>query len=138
MRCLKRNKQTFYYCLYDSASDIKDTNGNLTGEQKIAYHEAVEMQANISPATGQSNIEQFGNLENYDKVIVTADMNCPIDENTVLFIDKDPEYPIIGQTQDTPPKPVYDYTQPIYDYVVRRVSKSLNSISIAVRKVTVS
>ena len=54
------------------------------------------MLANISQATGQSNTEQFGNLENYDKVIVTDDLNCPIDENSVLFIDKEPEYSMDG------------------------------------------
>ena len=65
----------------------------------------------------------FGNLESYDKVLITDDMNCPIDENTVLFIDKEPQV-------------VKD--KPLYDYTVKRVAKSLNSISIAVSKVKVS
>ena len=103
---------------------MTDEYGNVTGEKMVTYQAATPMDANISQATGQSNIEQFGNLENYDKVIVTADMDCPIDENSVLFIDKAPEFTISGV--------------PIYDYTVRRVAKSLNSISIAVRKVTVS
>lgn len=43
----------------------------------------------------------FGNLESYDKVLITDDMSCPIDENTVLFIDKEPEVdsrgrPVLG------------------------------------------
>lgn len=123
MRCLKRNQRTFYYCLYSGTADLTDEYGNITGEQMVTYQPAVEMKANISQATGQSNIEQFGNLENYDKVIVTDDMSCPIDENTVLFIDKAPEHSAAGV--------------PLYDYVVRRVAKSLNSVSIAVRKVSV-
>lgn len=74
--------------------------------------------ANISPATGMSNTEQFGNLDNYDKVIVTGDLECPIDENTVLWIDEP------------------DTTKP-YNYIVKRVSKSKNGVSIAVAKVQV-
>lgn len=121
---MERNKSTFYYLLYDEKVPVYDADGYETGEQTVSYSEAVSMQANISAATGQSQVEQFGNLENYDKVIVTDDMTCPINENTVLFVDKEPTY-------DSEGKPAYDYT-------VRRVAKSLNSISIAIRKVNVS
>lgn len=50
--------------------------------------------------------------------------NCPIDENTLLFVDKEPEFGNDGN--------------PLCDYRVRRVAKSLNSISYAISKVTVS
>ena len=66
----------------------------------------------------------FGNLESYDKVLITDDMSCPIDENTVLFVDKEPEFSQEGV--------------PLFDYRVRRVAKSLNNISYAISKVTVS
>lgn len=124
MTGLKRNQRPFYYCLYDDLTEIIDEHGNSTGQYQPTYGEHVEMQANISPASGAAQTEQFGNLENYDKVIVTFDMTCPIDENSVLFIDKEPEYSLDGN--------------PMYDYTVRRVAKSLNHIAIAVRKVTVS
>ena len=124
MKTLIRNKRPFYYCLFSDTVTIEDEYGNETGEPRVVYGEPVKMLANISQATGQSNTEQFGNLENYDKVIVTDDLNCPIDESSVLFIDKEPEYSLDGD--------------PMYDYTVRRVAKSLNSVSIAVRKVNVS
>lgn len=124
MRTLERNKTTFHYCLYLRKEDVVDSGGYELGEKKVVYDEAVEMSANISAATGQAQVEQFGNFISYDKVIVTDDMSCPIDENTVLFIDKAPEY-----DKDE---------NPLYDYIVKRVAKSLNSISIAVSKVTVS
>lgn len=79
---------------------------------------------NVSAATGSAQVEQFGNFISYDKVIVTDNLSCPIDENTVLFVDKEPEYDADGN--------------PLYDYIVRRVAKSLNSISYAISKVTVS
>ena len=146
MRCLKRNERTFYYCLYSDKIAIIDENGNETGEKIITYENAAPMRANVSQATGQSNTEQFGNLENYDKVIVTDWMECPIDENSVLFIDKEPEYgeavtidyqesdTVLGEDTATP----VTVQIPLYDYTVRRVAKSLNSISIAVKKVDVS
>ena len=124
MKVMERNKSTFYYMLYVRTENLEDAEGYETGEKKVVYDEAVSMRANISPATGQSNVEQFGNLENYDKVIVTDDLTCPIDENSVLFIDKSPAYDEEGN--------------PLYDYTVKRVAKSLNSISIAVSKVKVS
>ena len=139
MRTLNRNKRTIHYCLFHEKVPIVDEYGNESGETIVTYYNAEAMKANVSAATGQSNTEQFGNLENYDKVIVTDWMECPIDENSVLFIDKNPEYTnalthvptAVTTTDETVQVPVYDYT-------VRRVAKSLNSISIAVKKVDVS
>lgn len=119
MKCLKRNKRKFWYSLYLSEVELVDADGNYTGETGVGYADPVECMANISPATGQSNLEMFGNLTDYDRVIVSDDTTLPIDENTVIYIDKDP-------------------TQGVYDYTVRRVAKSINSIAIAVRKVDVS
>lgn len=118
MNTMVRNRSPFYYALYEGMTAIEDENGNKTGEYERSYTDPVLMKANISPATGISNTEQFGNLEKYDKVIVTAEMQCPINENSILWIDDlDTEHP--------------------YDYIVKRVAKSLNTISIAIAKVTV-
>ena len=146
MTNLKRNLRAFYYCLYSDSTPILDENGNETGENIVTYSAPVQMLASISPATGQSNTEQFGNLDNYDKVIVTTDMNCPIDENSVLFIDKVPDGTQVTTHTVTGSNALYgsdlivsdSVEVPKYDYIVRRVAKSLNVISIAVRKVNVS
>lgn len=119
-----RNDRLFRYCLFSDKIPLTDEYGNETGEYQVTYEEPVEMYANISPASGYAQTEQFGNLDSYDKVIVTRDMDCPIDENSVLFIDKEPETSLDG-----------DY---MYDYTVRRVAKSLHHIDIAVKKVDVS
>lgn len=143
---LMRNESTFWYCLYDRRINVVNELGKRTGERIAVYKAPVSMRANVSPATGISSTEIFGNLDNYDKVIVTTDLNCPIDENSVLFIDKDVSFTeawttdyqesdtVLGDDTATPVK----VRVPAYDYVVRRVARSLNSISIAVRKVTVS
>lgn len=124
MRLMKRNLKTIHYCLYKGEEVVKDEDGYESGEKQVVYHEPVSMKCNVSPATGYAQTEMFGNLESYDKVLITDDMNCPIDENTVLFIDTEPAFTDDGK--------------PMYDYTVRRVAKSLNNISYAVRKVKVS
>ena len=139
MKCLNRNKQTFYYCQYAGKTPIVDEYGNETGESIITYEDPVQMYANVSQATGQSNTEQFGNLENYDKVIVTEDVNCPIDENSVLFVDKEPEFTnVLTHTVTAITTNDTTVSVPVYDYTVRRVAKRLNSVSIAIKKVDVS
>lgn len=120
---MERNKRSFSYLLYRGSEAVLDADGNEVGT-KPAYSAAVEMRANISPATGAAQVEQFGNLAGYDKVIVTDEMSCPIDETSVLFIDKAVEYGADGT--------------PLYDYRVKRVARSLNTVSIAVSKVSVS
>lgn len=124
MKTMERNKTSFWYLLYDKKVTVMDDDGNETGDYRVIYKEAVQRKENISAATGSAQVEQFGNFISYDKVIVTDDLSCPIDENSVLFIDKEPEYDPDGN--------------PLYDYIVKRVAKSLNSISYAVSKVNVS
>ena len=123
MRCMDRNKSAVWYLLYDGKTMNMSDDGYDTGQMSVKYKNAVKMLANISPASGAAQVEQFGQFVSYDKVIATDNMSCPISEDTVLFVDKEPEY---------------DGEKPLYDYVVKRVAKSLNSISIAISKVNVS
>ena len=124
MKCLHRNKRKFFYALFREKIAIKDEFGNDSGEYKVVYDSPVEMSANVSAATGEAQVEQFGNSLLYDKVIITDDTNCPIDEHSVLCIDTQPSYDKDGNL--------------IYDYIVKKVAKSLNTVSFAVSKVEVS
>lgn len=146
MRTLKRNKQTIYYCLFEGKVPILDEYGNETTEYIVQFSDPVRLDANVSAAIGYSQTEQFGNSMDYDKVIVTGWMECPIDENSVLFIDKEPEFTEVSTNRIIESTTLYGddtvlpetVSVPVYDYVVRRVAKSLNSISIAASKVVVS
>ena len=124
MKLMKRNLSPVYFCLSHGKQPQTDDNGYETGEEQVVYKPPVRLMCSVSPATGYAQVNMFGNLESYDKVLVTDDVRCPIDENTVLFIDKKPEFNSEGV--------------PLFDYRVRRVAKSINSISYAVSKVTVS
>ena len=152
MRLMKRNCRSVYYCLYEGRVPVYDESGNETGDTEISYSDPVELKCNVSPATGQVQTEMFGVQENYDKVIVTDWMDCPIDENSVLFVDTAPEY---GPDPEPDPEPDLDAEEEEdqepeqepepeqvllnhYDYVVKRVAKNLNHIAYGILKVKVS
>lgn len=161
MKCLKINKREFFYALYEGKVSILDEYGNPTLEKKISYATPVSMMANISASRGEADTELFGNAILYDKVIVTDDMNCPINENTVLCVDIEPtynwevaipevgdnpkqlswyefvegEYVLTDDTQVVEGKTYYIQGSLIFDYIVKRVAKSINSISYAISKV---
>lgn len=125
MRCLVRNKRTFHYALYNSHEEIVDEYGNRTGQYSVSYSVPKKISANISAANGEMQIREFGESESYDKVIVLDDVNTPIDEYTILWVDTPPLLNNDGSTE-TP-----------HDYIVKKVARSLNSVSIAVSKVSV-
>jgi hypothetical protein len=120
MRVLERNKQTFYYSLFEGESEVRDYNGNPLPK----YSEAFPCRANISAARGYAENEQFGNNLDYDRVIITDDMKCPITEESVLFVDILPDF--------------NDDGKPLGDYYVKAVARSLNNISYAISKVDIS
>ena len=126
MRSLVRNKVTFYFAEYESNNETIDEYGNVTGQYEVVYGKPIKIQGNVSAAKGEMQNRQFGESESYDKVIVLDDINIQIDEYSVLWVDTLPSLNEDGTT-NTP-----------HDYIVRQVARSLNSVSIAISKVSVS
>ena len=133
MRTLRRNKQTLWYALYSGKTEIIDEYGNRTGQFTVHYGKPVKTEANISPASGETSIAQFGENERYDKVLVFAGVDVPIDEYSILWIDSAPLMDANGELQKEADG---DVITP-HDYLVKRVAKSLNSTAYAVNKVNV-
>ena len=125
MRCMMRNKKPFYYALHKGQVEIIDEYGNATGQYTISYDEPKVLLGNISAAQGEMQSRQFGESERYDKVIVLDDIDTPIDEYTILWVDTLPHLNEDGST-DTP-----------HDYIVKKVARSLNSVSLAISKVSI-
>ena len=119
MRCMDRNKRTIWYALYDGREEITE-NGLPTGEYVLKYRDPVRLRANISAGTGMAQAEMFGTDIRYDRVIVADDPDCPIDENSLLFVEKKPEKNSDGDW--------------LYDYVVKKAARSLNSVTYAVSR----
>lgn len=118
MRSLSRNKQRIFYSLYTGKQEVRDEYGNLVSEPILTYGEPVEYHINVSAARGTADVEQFGINTNYSKTMVTNDLDCPIDETTRLWIDREPTEP--------------------HNYVVVMVARSINSITYAIKEVSVT
>lgn len=126
MKALYRNKQTFWYAnIIDKLPIIDENTGYETGETFIGYTAPVEANANISAARGTADLDAFGINANYSKTIVTDNLTLPIDKSTILWIDKEPDEN--GEAGDIK-----------HDYVVVAVARSLNSLTIAIKEVSVS
>ena len=77
--------------------------------------------------------DDYGNVT-YDKVIVMDKDAPPIDEYSVLWVDNKP------QTDENGNLAVNEKGEIItpHDYIVKKVAKSLNVVSMAISKVSVS
>lgn len=123
MRTVQRNGQKIYYSLYLGKTPIYDEYGNQTGEYTLSYDTPVAFDINVSAAHGTSDVEQFGIDLIYSKTMVTHDMTCPINEASRLWIGKEA---------------VVDNVEQPHNYVVLAVAKSINSITYAIKEVSVT
>lgn len=133
MRMMARNKREFYFSLYKEKVPKTDEYGNETGEYEIVRTNPIRFTANVSASKGEVNSQQFGESENYDKVIVMDNDAPSIDEYTVFWIDT---IPMIDDTGFLAKDCDGNFITP-HDYIVKKVAKSLNSTLIAISKVNV-
>lgn len=99
MKTLARNKRTIYYALPTASTPQYDEYGNETGSPAITYSAPVAMKVNISADrnsnTGMSytnsQFEPFGIAERYEHCFVTEDMDCPIDEESIIWYGITPD-----------------------------------------------
>ena len=138
MMAMPINKKTYYYALYTGKTEITDSDGYYTGETTITYGNPVKDSANISPARGDSSVNQFGKDTDYDKVIVygkaSRDQACKIDEYSVLWVDTMPELNADGTLKTDQSGNVITP----HDYIVKKIADGLDSIQVAIRKVDVN
>lgn len=125
MRTMARNRQVFYSAELLGTTMPKDSEGNYTEEQNT-YSVPTMHKAVITPASGRVVAEVFSAAEHYDKVITLNQNEDYLKVGSILWVDTMPELDDKGET-----------TTP-YDYIVVSVSKSLNFINVAIRKVDVS
>lgn len=120
MQCLARNRQTVYYAMRTGETENVDKNGLITGERTVTYTDPKPMQISVSAARGETGLEQFGTNVNYTHTLVTSDLHCPLNENSVLWIGRKP----CGNTP--------------YNFIVVKAAPSLTNIVYAVREVKVT
>lgn len=129
----ERNKQLIYYANNMGEQPLMDGDGYYTGETAMMYTNPIPLKINVSEAKSRMDrlgsstyIDPYGLELGYNKVLATSDMDCGIEEDSVLWIDKKPVIKQDGST-DTP-----------YDYIMVQVKRSLNNVLYAVKRVDVS
>ena len=95
MRNNIRNNKTMWYATYKETVTEYDENGDITGDDTIAYVEPVEFHANLSATRGPqgftgtgSTVDYFGASIDYSLIISTAEMDLPIDEYSLIWTEQ--------------------------------------------------
>lgn len=117
MRTLNKNKRTIYYALYLGETENTDASGYLTSESTPAYGPPEMLNCNISASVGAEATEVFGGFTNYTRAITVSDINCPMDEDSIVWY---------GITTDQP-----------HNYIVTKKADSKNGIMYALLEVKV-
>lgn len=125
MRTMTRNRQVFYSASLEAVAMSTDTDGNYV-EETFTYSNPVERYGVFTPANGQASSQLYGMNERYDRVITLNQGETYLDVGSILWVDVVPDIDKQGKT-DTP-----------YDYIVVKKAVSLNTVSVAIRKVDVS
>ena len=119
LRSLQRNQQPVFFKKYLGNEEILDEYGNLTGTYAPKYSELMSSMMTVSPNKGNSEVEMFGTLEDYDRTASTSNTSIAIDENSILWIDN------------------ADTMGP-HNYIVKLRSPWKNSVAFALKRVEVS
>lgn len=128
MHTLDRNKVEFWYALKVSEEEKRDENGLLCGDDtEIKYTEPVLTEMSMSISSGANNLgsqgmavlDPFGISTAYTHRLTTEDLDCPIDEESILWIDKTPE-------------------EGAHNFKIVRIARSLNHIIYYVKEVDVN
>lgn len=119
VRVVNRNRRPVAYAFYLGVTDVVNDDGEYTGEHEVSYTEPIKALMNVSGGRGQADINLFGIGSSTMRTIVTEDLDTPFSEETVFWIETDPD------------------TEP-YDYRVVNVSRTINQVVIAIDQVGVS
>ena len=119
MQSLASNMQTIEYALYLGVQEML-VDGKRSGDKDVAYTDPVQFRIYVSPNNGEAVDEPFGINDEYTNVMSTCDMTCPIAEDSILWI---------GKSSANGEK---------HNYVVKAVSRGLNTIKYAIKKVSLS
>lgn len=132
MVSMEINKSTIWYSnlIKGESEPVLDSNGLMTGDYHLKYTTPVALRASLSESIGLNNLsaqgiaelKEYGIATNYTHRMIVEDMDCPIDEESIVWHDRDPG--------DNP----YDVP---YNFRVIRASKTLNYKMYYLRQVDV-
>ena len=121
MVSMEINKSTIWYSnlIPGETVQILDRHGLMTGSTAPKYTTPTAIRVSLSESIGLNNLtaqgvaelKAYGVATNYTHRMITEDMNCPIDEQSIIWHERDPG--------DNP----YDVP---YNFRVIRATKTLN------------
>ena len=133
MVSMEINKTRIWYSnlIHGESEPVLDEHGLMTGDFVQRYTTPVPLRAALSESIGLNNLsaqgiaelDPYGITTNYTHRMVVEDMNCPLDEESIVWHDRDPG--------DNP----YDVP---YNFRVIRASKTLNYKMYYLRQVNTS
>lgn len=134
MRGMFRNCRPFWYATFEGNEPGQTVEGRYTGQPVAKYSNPIKAWANISTTTGITNnniagrteTEHFGVNLVYNAVINPVQLDFPMDEYSICWLDREPVIKEDGST-DTP-----------HDHYVHRVATSLNSKAYLLTRVGVN
>ena len=118
MRTVQRDRRTIWYALFKEVEDITDSDGNLTGEQRVIYHDPVKARMNVSGDKGVAAIEEFGIDNPFTRVAVTDDLKTPFNTDTIFWFGREPTEP--------------------HNYRCTGVSRTVNGVKLALEELDVT
>ena len=155
MRVLERNKKDLWFANRVSESYVTDTNGLKTGEKQQAYDTPQKIRVSMSMSSGANNLgsqgmvalDPYGLTTAYTHNAVTEDMNCPLDEEALVWYEREPtrieertrtvEETIDGEVTTHTITEQVEVPVP-HNFVVVRKAQSLNHLIYYLREVDVS
>ena len=138
MRILSRNKQDLWYANPTGSSYATDSNGFKTGEKIITYATAVKARMSMAISSGANNlgsqgiaeVRPYGIVTGYTHRAVTEDMNCPMEEESQVWVGIEPTRPVVQNGVTT-------VVAVPHNFEVVRKAKSLNHIIYYLKEVDV-
>ena len=115
MRDLRANQKTIWYQNSNGFAIVEDENGNRTGEERPIMEPAEQLRISVSGAVGAMEAAAFGGFTDYSRTACTANVNCPLHEGTLVWINRD--------ASESP------------DYVVTKKADTINGILYALKEV---
>ena len=127
MRALERNKIPVWYALNTGEVEEVSPDGYHTGRMRQTYSAPLCIGVNVAGARGTAFLTANGIETDYTHRLVTCDMNLPWQEDTILWIYREPYETVDGQTVPVP-----------HNFVIVRVSRAINSVMYDLQEVRVS
>lgn len=91
MRNLLYNMTPVWYATLISKTENIDRNGNRAGTYKLTYSEPVKKLMSVRWNIGDITLTPFGLNQDGRRRIVTDDLNCPIENGSILWIGIEPD-----------------------------------------------